>query len=73
MLRYLPVALLFSLSALHAKEPVMLMKGKLLIEDTFDAPDIRKSWKTSGDVSVADGTLRWAAQSGWIRQVSLLS
>ena len=39
----------------------MLVKGKLLIEDTFDAPDIRKSWKTSGDVSVADGTLRWAS------------
>lgn len=61
MFRYIPVALLFSLPALHAKEPVMLVKGKLLIEETFDAPDIQKSWKTSGDVSVADGTLRWVS------------
>ena len=51
-------ALLFRLSILKAKEPLMPLKGKLLAEETFDSPDIPESWKTYGDVKVADNTLQ---------------
>ena len=54
--------LLFSLSTLNAKEPLMLQKGKLLVEETYDSPDIPESWKTSGEIKVVDGTLQWFSE-----------
>jgi hypothetical protein len=59
MFRSILFVLCFVFSALDAKEPVMLLKGKLLAGETFDTERL-EVWETSGDVGVVEGQLQWA-------------
>ena len=58
------IVLLFAVSALPGKEPVMLLKGKLLAEEMFDKANSSPAWETSGKVQVIDGRLNWASEKG---------
>ncbi|MGZ0173313.1 MAG: hypothetical protein ACKVHE_27620, partial [Planctomycetales bacterium] len=64
MFRFIPIVLLLAISSLEAKEPVMLLKGKLLAEETFESADLSGGWEATGDVMVADGQLQWASEKG---------
>jgi hypothetical protein len=63
MFRSILFVLCFVFSALDAKEPVMLLKGKLLAGETFDTERL-EVWETSGDVGVVEGQLQWASVKG---------
>ena len=49
---------------LQGREPILLEKGKLLGEATFEGGELSGGWKASGEVSVADDQLHWASEKG---------
>ena len=51
-------------SPLQGREPILLEKGKLLGEATFEGGELSGDWKASGEVSVADGQLHWVSEKG---------
>ena len=62
MFRFIPLTLLLAFVSVEAKEPVMLLKGKLLAEANFGSAKQSVSWETIGDVNFAGGALHWANQ-----------
>ncbi|MCP4889466.1 MAG: hypothetical protein GY904_23030 [Planctomycetaceae bacterium] len=64
MFRFTPFALLLAFSSVEAKEPVMLLKGKLLAEATLDSAEQSASWETIGEVKFEGGALHWASEKG---------
>jgi len=64
MFRLIPFAMLLAFSSVEAKEPVMLLKGKLLAEANFDSAKQSVSWETLGEVKFAGGALHWASRNG---------
>lgn len=58
------LVLALAASPLQGREPILLEKGKLLGEATFEGGELSGDWKASGEVSVADGQLHWASEKG---------
>ena len=48
---------IFSFSSLPAKEPQMLRKGRLLVEETFDKALNPEKWKVAGEMKGGKDTL----------------
>ena len=42
----------------------MLVKGKLLAEETFGNGEQLKEWEASGDVAINNSQLKWASKKG---------
>ena len=53
---------IFSFSSLPAKEPQMLRKGRLLVEETFDKALNPEKWKVAGEMKVVNGRAEWVSE-----------
>ena len=64
MYRFLLIFLFFSCFSLEANEPVMLVKGKLLAEETFGSGNQLEARESAENVVMSNGPLKWVSEKG---------
>ena len=64
MYRFLLIFLFFSCFSLEANEPVMLVKGKLLAEETFGSGNQLEARESAENVVMSNGPLKWMSEKG---------
>ena len=64
MYRFLLIFLFFSCFSLEANETVMLVKGKLLAEETFGSGDQLEARESAEDVVMSKSPLKWVSEEG---------